>query len=244
MRCVPWGVTCRSVAQPCVEIETAEVYYFNVATAESSWEHPCDAQSKQLYLAQKVLPPDLRCTKEAAETRMQHLAAIRAFAGLKGTQRGSAGGGGGGGAPSSGRRPTQNACMWVRALELQPRGVLHAAINPKTRTGVQTALARVAESAIAALARSRKAQQKRSGKRRAARSTPAAAGGNAPAGHHSAHHHRHNHESSAMLSAEELGECYTRTHAHFRARYSYRFTFDTLKGAPNTRCMLNQSYKS
>eukprot|EP00039_Didymoeca_costata_P008127 m.108414 g.108414 ORF g.108414 m.108414 type:complete len:314 (+) comp13961_c0_seq1:348-1289(+) len=39
--------------RPCVNTSTDEVYYFNFETEESTWEHPCDKQYREIYQENK-----------------------------------------------------------------------------------------------------------------------------------------------------------------------------------------------
>ncbi|NXD86608.1 CE164 protein, partial [Halcyon senegalensis] len=46
--------------RPCQDI-TGDIYYFNFATGQSSWDHPCDDHYKQLVIQEreKLLARDL-----------------------------------------------------------------------------------------------------------------------------------------------------------------------------------------
>ncbi|CAM9911032.1 unnamed protein product, partial [Phaeothamnion confervicola] len=35
--------------KPCKTVDTDEIYYFNFATGESTWDHPCDEYYRKLY---------------------------------------------------------------------------------------------------------------------------------------------------------------------------------------------------
>lgn len=39
--------------KPCKTKDTEDVYYFNFATGESTWDHPCDGYYKRLYEEEK-----------------------------------------------------------------------------------------------------------------------------------------------------------------------------------------------
>ena len=39
--------------RPCRTIDTENIYYFNFATGESTWEHPCDVIYKRRYEEEK-----------------------------------------------------------------------------------------------------------------------------------------------------------------------------------------------
>ena len=40
--------------KPCRTVNTAEIYYFNFATGESTWDHPCETFYKSLYEREKA----------------------------------------------------------------------------------------------------------------------------------------------------------------------------------------------
>jgi centrosomal protein CEP164 len=39
--------------KPCKTKDTEDIYYFNFATGESTWDHPCDGYYKRLYEEEK-----------------------------------------------------------------------------------------------------------------------------------------------------------------------------------------------
>ena len=39
--------------KPCKAAEAGEVYYFNFATGESVWDHPCDEHYRKLFEEEK-----------------------------------------------------------------------------------------------------------------------------------------------------------------------------------------------
>lgn len=40
--------------KPCRTNESADIYYFNFSTGESTWDHPCDEYYKKLYDDEKI----------------------------------------------------------------------------------------------------------------------------------------------------------------------------------------------
>eukprot|EP00927_Polykrikos_kofoidii_P064475 TRINITY_DN59728_c0_g1_i1.p2 TRINITY_DN59728_c0_g1~~TRINITY_DN59728_c0_g1_i1.p2 ORF type:complete len:161 (-),score=27.68 TRINITY_DN59728_c0_g1_i1:26-463(-) len=39
--------------RPCQSGESSDIFYFNIETGESMWEHPCDAKYRELFVEKK-----------------------------------------------------------------------------------------------------------------------------------------------------------------------------------------------
>ena len=57
--------------KPCKTTDTEEIYYFNFASGESTWDHPCDEYYRKLYEENKKRLETRKMPKEKERKKQQ-----------------------------------------------------------------------------------------------------------------------------------------------------------------------------